>query len=84
MISQLRTCPEKRKAIVSDLYRLHCDGMNVLLFYSSLFHNCLLVNDNVEVVLNRNEEMLRTMIEYGMLEGLVEIFSTDRDIETLV
>ena len=86
VISQLQTCPEKRKAIISDLYKLHCEGLFlliVLVFYIVI--KC--VYDwltNVEVVLNENEELLHTMIECGMLESLVDIFSEESDPATLV
>ena len=38
----------------------------------------------VEVVLSKNEEMLHTMIESGILEILVDIMYSDCDPDTLV
>ena len=42
------------------------------------------MNGGLEVVLNGNKGMLHTMIESGILESLVDIFSSDSDSETLV
>ena len=39
---------------------------------------------DIEVVLNENREILDTMIEYGILETLVDIFSNENDAGTLV
>ena len=39
---------------------------------------------DIEVVLNENSEMLHTMIECGILENLVDIFSNESEPGTLV
>ena len=38
----------------------------------------------VEVVLSKNEEILHTMIENGILEILVDVMSSECDPDTLV
>ena len=64
--------------------------MNVIYFLHFNYFLCFLfgvinMNDMVEVVLNQNGEILHTMIECGMLESLVDIFSNEYcDSETLV
>ena len=77
MISQIRTSPD----IISDLYRLHCDGMTSLIFIFSFFVIFVIC---IEVILSKNEEMLHTMIESGILEILVDVMSSDSDPDTLV
>ena len=81
MINLLSTSPDKRKAILDDLYGIHCDGLNIL--YLCVFS--LNRNGYVEVVLNENEELFRTMIQCGILEQLVDIMtSVSSDPGTLV
>ena len=82
MISQIRTSPDQRNAILSDLYRLHCDGMSILIFFYILIIS--LHGICVEVVLSKNEEMLHTMIDSGLLEILIDIMSSESDPDTLV
>ena len=82
MITQIRTSPDRRHAIISDLYRLHCDGMAILLFFYFLFFVVSFIC--IEVVLSKNEAILHTMIESGILEILVDILSSDCDPDTLV
>ena len=81
VINQIRTNPDRRHPIISHLYRLHCDGILLLLTYASTFFVCFI---GVEVVLGKNEEMLHIMIESGILEILVDIMSSDSDPDTLV
>ena len=81
LISQIRTCPDRRHAIISDLYRLHCDGMTILIF---LYFNYFSLCHVVEVVLSKNEAILHTMIDNGILEILVDVMSSDSDPDTLV
>ena len=79
VISEIRTSPDRRCAIISDLYRLHCDGIKItLIFFFYFFMLC------AEVVLSKNEEILHTMIESGLLEMLVDIMSSNFDPDTLV
>ena len=83
VISRMRTCPGQRKAIVSDLYTLHCEGLLFVIFQRLILNigDCLII----EVVLNENEELLHTMIECGILECLADIISSDNsDPGTLV
>ena len=82
VISQIRTSPDRRNAIISDLYRLLCDGMTILIFSILIFGFVFVIR--VEVVLSKNEEILHTMIESGILEILVDIISSDSDQDTLV
>ena len=82
MISQIRTSPDRRKAIISDLYRLHCDGIQTSIFY--IFIVFVIYIFYVEVVLSKNEGILHTMIESGILEILVDVMSSDSDPDTLV
>ena len=85
MINRIRTSPDKRKAIISDLYLLHCEGMHIqfFIFCFNLFFDQLQCNP--EIVLGKNEEILDIMIECGILETLVDIFSgAEYDSETLV
>ena len=56
MISQIRTSPDRRNAIISDLYRLHCDGIQTSILY--IFIVFVIYVICVEVVLSKNEEML--------------------------
>ena len=78
----MKTSPDRRRAIVSDLYKLHCEGLT---FHWVIFFNSLLTVMNAEVVLNQNEELFHTMIECSILENLVDIIcSGDCDSETLV
>ena len=82
LINQIRTCPDRRNAIISDLYRLHCDGIiHLLICMLQVFVFCFC---GIEVVLSKNEEILHTMIESGILEILVDIMSSDCDPDTLV
>ena len=81
VISQLRTSPDRRHAIISDLYRLHCDGMSILV---SLYFNYFSLCYVIEVVLSKNEAILHTMIDNGILEILVDVMSSDSDPDILV
>ena len=38
----------------------------------------------LEVVLNQNKELLQTMLDCGILDALVDVFSSESDSETLV
>ena len=82
MINQIRTSPDRRNAIISDLYRLHCDGIMLLLTLMLLPFFVSFIG--VEVVLSKNQEMLHTLIDSGLLEILVDILSNDSDPDTLV
>ena len=82
VISQIRTCPDRRKAIISDLYILHFEGMCILIFkFLFLFFSVII---GIEVVLSKNEEILHAMIESGILQMLVDIMSSDSDPDMLV
>ena len=78
----MRTSPDRRNAILSDLYRLHCDGMTILFFSIFIFVFVFVIC--VEVVLSKNEGILHTMIESGILEILAGIMCSDCDADTLV
>ena len=56
----------------------------VFIIYFFIFSFFVIFIICVEVVLSKNEEMLRTMIDSGILEILVDILSSDSDPDILV
>ena len=65
------------------LYQISIDYIAMACLFYFFYFNCIHVI-SVEVVLSKNEEMLHTMIESGILEILVDIMSSDSDPDTLV
>ena len=75
----MRTNPEQRLALVTDLYQLHYEC--ICSFTYCLYHSYLIV---LVVVLDKKNEVLYMMLKHGIIDVLCEIFSTSKDEDVIV